>query len=658
MFRIILLIMMALASTQVLARVGYNEKTVQTWSDAYFSKAMAERRFSGAVISVVQDGEVVFAKGYGYADYDKKTLIDPEITQFRIGSTTKTFTATAIAQLLDRGLIQSLDDPANLYLKRERLPSVNGQDITIRDLITHRSGFASRAFNIASDQDMELPLSDRTVQSHCPDIVRPIRDRAVYSNYTTTMLGIMVEDITGMRIDEYFDKFIFAPLNMERSILNMTPFATENLAQPYAFLPDGATQAIPHWGVNPFFAAAGAINSTAIDMAKYMIAHLDAGKSGKSSLHIKPTTFDLMHNRMAGNHPATQGFGMIFMTMNWAGKTGFGHGGDWPGFHSIMWMMPEDNAGVFISLMAENPDVPVYDSITGADYLMPDQDHPILPPLTNVGALIGFLRNFYGEDTPVHSKGRLNIEDLVGSYRHEYRAYNTVESFLDFLNGPFAVISVRKAGDDKVMINDQGPFQQIAPGVFWNASLESGVDGTFMNSAIWAFKWDEKDDRYYVTPRIAIDPFVKVGLWDNPNTYANILMVSLPILLSGLAILFWKKAGTQQACIIKLAALSLPITFIMVPVSLFLGYGESGSFLWHFLLGHYSHFIAAILFANLFLLFTITLAFFTLQSWRDHYWENGVRGTIKRIHLSLISLAAIAVLLFLWFYNFIGINLP
>src|SRR5690606_39183455 len=96
-----------------------------------------------------------------------------------------------------------------------------------------------------------------------------------------------------------------------------------------------------------------------------------AGRDAASPLNIKPATFDLMHSRMADNHPAAQGFGMIFMTMQWAGKAGFGHGGDWPGFHSIMWMFPEDNAGVFISIMAERPDVPLFDTLVGADYLTP-----------------------------------------------------------------------------------------------------------------------------------------------------------------------------------------------------------------------------------------------------------------------------------------------
>ena len=133
------------------AQVEINRDTVKEWSDDFFSQSLAEKRLSGAVISVVKDGELIFSKGYGYADYEAKTLIDPNKTQFMIGSTTKTFTATAFAQLMDRGLIDSLDDPANKYLKRDTLPKVDGKDITMRQLITHTAGFGNITFHISTD---------------------------------------------------------------------------------------------------------------------------------------------------------------------------------------------------------------------------------------------------------------------------------------------------------------------------------------------------------------------------------------------------------------------------------------------------------------------------------------------------------------------------
>src|SRR5690606_10232625 len=128
------------------------------------------------------------------------------------------------------------------------------------------------------------------------------------------------------------------------------------------------------------------------------------------------------------------------------------------------------------------------------------------------------------------------------------------------------------------------------------------------------------------------------------------------ILLSALAAIFWKSQEDRRERYIKWVMIGLPVTFLMVPASLFFGYGENSSFLWHFMLGRYSHFIMAILFANLFLLLALATVIHTAQSWRHLPVGSGIWATIKRLHLSLICLGAIAGVLFLWFYNFIGIN--
>ncbi|MEX1147515.1 MAG: serine hydrolase domain-containing protein, partial [Sphingomonadales bacterium] len=485
----------------------FDGETVSGWADPLFSRALAERRYSGAVVTVVQGGRTVFARGYGHADLKSGEPVDPAHTRFRIGSATKTFTATAIAQLLDRGLIASLDDPANLYLKRDQLPAVDGRAITLRDLITHRGGFASRSFGIGTDRDFDLPLTAREVAAQRPPVVRPAGERAVYSNYTTALLGIIVEDVTGQRIDDYFEAHIFAPLGMDGAKLNVTSRPPERLAQPYAYFPNGEPVAVPHWAIHPFFAPVGAINATAHDMAQFMITQLDGAQGRDTALGIRPETFGLLHGRMAGNHPAVQGFGMIFMTMDWAGHPTFGHGGNWPGFHSIMWHMPEDDAAVFISLMAEAPQPGLVETLFGSARMQPDPDRPVGAPLTNVGVLIDFLSHFYGPDTPPATLpdradvADIAVADLVGHYRHEYRGYGTVEEILDFLNGPMAMISVTRAPDsaDAILINGAGPYEQVGPGVFWNGAMEAGVSSQFLTSPLWAFGRFDGDGRLLAT---------------------------------------------------------------------------------------------------------------------------------------------------------------
>ena len=95
-----------------------NPAEVEEWADETFGRILAEHRVSGLAIAVTQGGEVILNKGYGYADWVARTPVDPNTSQFRIGSLSKTFLSTAVAQLLERGQIDSLDDPANKYLER------------------------------------------------------------------------------------------------------------------------------------------------------------------------------------------------------------------------------------------------------------------------------------------------------------------------------------------------------------------------------------------------------------------------------------------------------------------------------------------------------------------------------------------------------------
>ncbi|MEM1156391.1 MAG: serine hydrolase domain-containing protein, partial [Pseudomonadota bacterium] len=236
---------------------------VTSWADSLFTKALEERRYSGAVVSFVLDGEIAFSKGYGFADYAAGALIDPATTAFRIGSISKTFTATAVAQLLDQGLIDSIDDPANQYLKRVQLPSPAGTPITLRQLLTHTAGFENKVFNIASDETLDLPLSSEAIESFSSEVMNEPGRYASYNNYGTAVLGLMVEDITGIPIAEYFEREIFAPLGMQRSVLNMTPDPTPDLAVSFGFLPNGEPLPAQHRSVHPFHAPIGGINATA-----------------------------------------------------------------------------------------------------------------------------------------------------------------------------------------------------------------------------------------------------------------------------------------------------------------------------------------------------------------------------------------------------------
>ncbi|MFN2498595.1 MAG: serine hydrolase [Pyrinomonadaceae bacterium] len=119
--------------------ISSNAGGLDSLLDPIFAHQMARLHIPGAVIAIVKDGKVLFTKGYGYADIEKKTPVVPEKTIFRIGSITKVFTATAVMQLADRGRV-SLKDDVNKYLKGFQIPATYAQPITFANLLTHTSG--------------------------------------------------------------------------------------------------------------------------------------------------------------------------------------------------------------------------------------------------------------------------------------------------------------------------------------------------------------------------------------------------------------------------------------------------------------------------------------------------------------------------------------
>ncbi|MEJ0038090.1 MAG: serine hydrolase domain-containing protein [Gammaproteobacteria bacterium] len=653
---------------------------VEAWADATFTRAFDDRRFSGLVIAVVQDDALLFARGYGYADFERKSPIDPARTRFRIGSITKTFTAMAIAQLLERGRIRSIDDPVNMYLRRDRLPRVNGKDITLRHLLTHTAGFDSRLFHLATDESFSLPLSAAQVASQQPRVVREPGARSVYSNYGTALLAIVVEDITGRTIESYFREYLFKPMRMEDSVLNVTPRPSPNLGVPYRFLPSGAAQAQPFYGVHPFFAPVGAIESTATDMARYMIANLREGGDDSSAV-LGPARFRELHRRIGGNNPASSGFGMIFITLDWNGATFYGHGGDWPGFHSIVLMSPESRTGVFISCMCEAPQPALLESVLGSERMKADPKHTVLEPMTNIGVANAFLGRFWGKRDPVtlgvpdaaratgaDSMPRAGAatsaastssaaERFVGTYWHEYRNYDTVEKFLDLLGGESSTLLVERGGDGGLRINGRDGYREVSPGVFWNAAAEPGLGDNFWNSGLWAFTSDSAGAVSHASPTFGIDPYLRAGGFANPRSAMNTLLACALIGLTGLMAAFWP-GGSGLARLGKwLPLLSVVALIAMVPV-LLMGYPEGDGPVTALLLGHGARFIGLSVLANLIAVIALCMAILTVLAWRRRYWGVGWRAGGRRVHFTLLAVATIGLAWVFGFANLLGARWP
>lgn len=632
---------------------------VATWADGLFDPALATRRFSAAQIVVVQDGAVLFAKGYGAADPATGRTMDPATTEVRIGSTTKSFTATAIAQLLEQGRIASLDDPANKYLKRVQLPDWQGQAVTVRHLLTHRAGFEDFAFSLGTDQAVPHPVDTDIIRRHMPELVRPPGGAVVYSNFGTAVLGLIVEDVSGEAIDAYFKAHIFDPLGMADSRLDFRMQPSDRMAIPHAALPNGQWQKINHIPMHPFIAPAGGITTTGLDMARFMIAHID-GESGQDGI-LTPDGFRRMHARDAANHPAVSGIGMVFIESIWNGAHVVEHGGGWPGFQTVMLMVPERGMGVFASIVGEGPVVDLEEqlqTLVMKTRLTPDPAVKTEPVLSSAVVREEALALLLGAFSPATASETGPPASLfAGSYCRQRRSHSTIEALFDFFNAGYGVHKVAAAADGTLTIRGVSGYRAIAPGVFFNPDAAPARQGDPNKSALYAFTI--ADGRAVaLAPQLSVDSWERCGDAWNPATAGMGLPLVLLLFLSGIWCLFWRTGGGTPERLARILPVAALVSLLAMP-AVFLGfYGEGDGLMYHLLEGKPGRFVTTILLGNLTGLLALSIIVASAVAWRRGWWGTGGWGVAHRVHYSLLALAALYLLVFLGSFNLIGMHLP
>src|SRR5581483_3903114 len=166
---------------------------VSAFLDGLMPQQLAKDDIAGAVISVVKDGKVIFAKGYGYSDVKAKTPVSADNTLFRPGSISKLFTWTAVMQQVEQGKLD-LDRDVNDYLDF-KIPAKFGKPITLRNIMTHTPGFEETIEELFVKDAKDLkPLGDYLKQ-HLPTRIYPPGSTPAYSNYATAMAGYIVQRV-------------------------------------------------------------------------------------------------------------------------------------------------------------------------------------------------------------------------------------------------------------------------------------------------------------------------------------------------------------------------------------------------------------------------------------------------------------------------------
>jgi CubicO group peptidase (beta-lactamase class C family) len=319
---------------------------------------------AGASVAVVQNGQVVLKKGYGFADLNPRRPVDADRTLFRIGSISKTFTWILVMKEVEEGRIR-LDRPINLYLpEKVRLPG-RLREVTVRNLMEHTPGFEDRALGQLFEND---PRRVRPLDLYLRQ-ERPGRDRAPgvlssYSNYGVGLAGAAVALGEGKAFERVVEDDITVPLGMRHTTFREPRAERRGLpaAMPKSLRP--WVSAGYGWRGGGFvendyeyigqIAPAGSASSTAGDMSRYMLMLLGDGVWNGKTI-FGPRAARAFRSPLRQTPAGMNGWAHGFIVYDLpGGHRGYGHDGATIAFHSKMVVVPELGLGIFITTNSEN----------------------------------------------------------------------------------------------------------------------------------------------------------------------------------------------------------------------------------------------------------------------------------------------------------------
>ena len=319
------------------------------WLDGLMPTALRLSRIPGAVVVIVKDGVPLVEKGYGVADWDRQTPVDPRATLFRPGSISKLFTWTAVMQLVEQGKLD-LDTDVNRYLDFT-IPAPHGKALTLRHIMTHTTGFED-AFRDLVVFDGPVPDLGTWLRRSLPPQRFEPGTTPGYSNYAAALAGYIVQRVSGQPFDAYVDQHIFGPLGMTHSTFRqpVPPQWQANLSGAYVTRDEKG-----HGFERIAVAPAASLSTTGDDMSRFLAAYLQGGRLGDAQL-LRPGTVTQMFTSVTRAMPDLNGMALGFFQQNINGRRVVAHDGDTLYFHSDLALFVDDHVGLFMSLNANGVD--------------------------------------------------------------------------------------------------------------------------------------------------------------------------------------------------------------------------------------------------------------------------------------------------------------
>jgi len=406
--------------------------------DAYMAKILKDWNVPGIGVGIVSGDKLVFAKGYGFRDYEKKLPYTPT-TLHQIASNTKLFTAVAAGLLVEEGKL-TWDKPV-----RESVPSIRfynnelNTTVTLRDMLAHRTGITRHDVIWFQSDDTRKQLFDKVVYLEPQE---PIRQTFLYNNLMYAAVGYMIELQSGQVWEDFVRDRIFKPLGMSSTVYSVADMTKQpDYGVPFTEKRDSFDlYKIPYYEDIGGVAPCGAIISNIQDMSRWLIALMNDGKFAGQQVLPAAVLKATLEPAIALPNTAAEvrgywevlnaAYGMGRQTASYRGHLLAYHGGDLPGFHSQVSFMPREKLGVIVFVIGDHcaslyniVSYNVYERLLGMDQTPWSQRQL---ELRLKGKKAGTeARAKAGADRVPNTKPSHALKDFAGSFEHP--AYGTLK---------------------------------------------------------------------------------------------------------------------------------------------------------------------------------------------------------------------------------------
>jgi CubicO group peptidase (beta-lactamase class C family) len=344
--------------------------------DAKFQSLFVEWKTPGFAVAIVEKNKVVYAKGFGYRDYENKIPVTPN-TLFAIGSCTKAFTSSLLGLLRNENKVD-IDRSPRIYLPELKFFN-NEMDnsITIRDMMCHRTGLPRHDFSWYYFPTDSRDSLMRRIQFQEPSA--GIREKYQYNNFMFMLQGLIVEKVTGKTWDDNVLERFFKPLGMSGSNLSIESFEkSDDAAIGYKLRNDSIFEKVDYYHIRAM-SPAGSINSSVNDMAKWVITWINGGKfEGKEIIPASYVSEAISSQMVASaalpsiEHPdlylSNYGFGWLLSS--YRGHYQVQHGGAIDGFSALTCFFPSDSIGIIVLVNQDGSIIPSLVRNIVADHML------------------------------------------------------------------------------------------------------------------------------------------------------------------------------------------------------------------------------------------------------------------------------------------------